>query len=82
MGSSNRQGRVVMAVVSLLLVAVLVSACQENGGAYQAGQAFRQQVDIALADAGQFIAGFCSSAALPGLAAVVVAWFAANRRGA
>lgn len=72
-----------LAAASLVLVALLVSACQQTGAdPFQAGQVFRDQVDIVLQDAGRFIAGFCSSAALPGVLAVVVVWLAANRRGA
>lgn len=78
----NKGRRAVVMTASLLLAAILVSACQQTGGdPFQAGQVFRDQVDIVLADTGRFIAGFCSSAALPGLAAVVVTWFASSRRG-
>lgn len=75
----NHRG--LMLAASLLLAAVLVSACQQTGAdPFQAGQVFRDQVDIVLQDAGRFIAGFCSSAALPGVLAVVVAWLTATRR--
>lgn len=77
----NHQGRV-MTVGSLVLVALLISACDQTGAdPFQAGQLFRQQVDIALEEAGRFIAGFCSSAALPGLLVMAVAWLTATRRG-
>lgn len=78
----DKQRRILVVTASLLLAAVVISACQQNGvDLYQAGQAFRDQVDIVLADAGRFISGFCSSAALPGLAAAVVVWFASRRGG-
>lgn len=77
----NHRG--LMLAASLLLVAALASACQQTGAdPFQAGQVFRDQVDIVLQDAGRFIAGFCSSAVLPGVLAVVVVWFAATRRDA
>ena len=79
-GINRRQVLVVAA--GLLLVALLLSACAQNGGdPYQTGQTVRQQVDLVMKDLGQFAAGFCSASLLPGLAAVVLAWFAATRSG-
>ena len=76
---SNRR-RVLVVAASLLLVAVVLSACAQSGvDPYQAGQAVRQQVDQLMKDLGQFAAGFCSASLLPGIVAVVVAWFAAVR---
>ncbi len=67
-------------VVGVLLVAVTLSGCAQNGGdPYQAGQSVRQQVDLMMRDLGQFAAGFCSASLLPGIAALAVAWFAASR---
>lgn len=76
----NINQRQVLAVAAgLLLVALLLSACAQNGGdPYQTGQTVRQQVDLVMKDLGQFAAGFCSASLLPGVAAVVLAWFAAT----
>ena len=79
-GMRSNRWRVLVVVASLLLVAVVLSACAQSGvDPYQAGQAVRQQVDQLMKDLGQFAAGFCSASLLPGIVAVVVAWFAAVR---
>lgn len=73
--SANRIRRIATTTAALLAIALVLSACQQTGAdPFDAGQLFRQQVDLFLEDAGQFIAGFCSSAALPGVLAVLVIW--------
>jgi hypothetical protein len=62
----------------VLVLAVMVAACQTPGGdPYQAGQAFRDQVDRFLQESGEFVAGFCSTSLLP----VVIAGLAAYAVG-
>ena len=77
----NQRQAVTMGV-SLLVVAIVASACDQAGGdPFEAGQLFRQQVDLALEDAGRFIAGFCSAAFLPALLATAAAWLGFRRDG-
>lgn len=79
---NNKVWRALAAAAGLLAVAALISACQQTGAdPFDAGQLFRQQVDLFLEDAGQFIAGFCSSAALPGALLAVLASLGVLRRG-
>lgn len=75
--------RMALVIACLVATAVFIAGCEQSGGdPFQAGQAFRDQVDIVLGDAGRFVAGFCSSALLPGLVAALFAWVTTSRRGA
>ena len=69
-----RRMRIVLMVgVALVLVALTASGCGESGlDPFQAGQAFREELNNLMREAGQFIAGFCSASILPGL---IAAWF-------
>ena len=64
-------------IVVIVLVALLLTACQNSGeDPFEAGQQFRDTVDQFLQGTGEFVAGFCSTSALPlfatGLAAFVL----------
>lgn len=70
--------RTAFIVIAIVVLAVtMLSACQEPGqDPYQAGQQMREQVDQAMQELGQFVAGFCSaspvSLLLVGLAALLI----------
>lgn len=65
---------VAMVVLVCLAVILLSAACQAAGtDPYQEGQAFREQVDEYLSTSGDFVAGFCSGAMLPGLLTALAA---------
>ncbi|HSN75010.1 MAG TPA: hypothetical protein VL334_07950 [Anaerolineae bacterium] len=62
-------------VLALLATTLALAACQSPiDNPYGAGQQFRQQMDVLLEDASQFLAGFCGTtpaALLAGLAAML-----------
>ena len=69
--------KIAFTFVLIVVVALLLTACQNPGeDPFQAGQQFRDKVDQFLQEAGEFVAGFCSTSALPlfatGLAAFVL----------
>ena len=67
-------------IVVLMLVTLLVTACQNPGeNPFQAGQQFREQVDLFLQEAGEFVAGFCSASSLPLLATGLAAYLLSKK---
>jgi hypothetical protein len=62
-------------IAILLTAALLLAACQSPvDDPYGAGQQFRQQMEVLLEDASQFLAGFCGTTPavlLAGLAAML-----------
>lgn len=72
--------RLVLALVVLVLVTLVLTACQSPGeDPFQAGQQFREQVDQLMREVGEFVAGFCSASLLPVLATGLAAF--ALRKG-
>jgi hypothetical protein len=66
----TRKPQIVAVLFFCLVLSLILTGCSFVGGdPYSAGQKARTEFDQASREAGQFVAGFCSSAPLP-LAAV------------
>jgi hypothetical protein len=72
--------RPIVLVLWVGLTVTLLATCGAPGSdPYQAGQAFRQQVDDLLRTSGEFVAGFCTASIVPALLAVVTGVLVSKR---